>query len=234
MSCSAPANSWSPAPGPLSGHDGWVVFCPAEDAELLRLQKPDHRPTATAQQVHEVLDRGGAWFPQAVSAQLEGVDAEQVREALWEQFWAGVVQPDSFAVLREFMNTGSTAHRRRSSPVRSRHTSRRTALRQAVRAARGEGPHAAGTGGRWSLTPEPTAAATETAHTRAEILLARYGVLTRGSVVAEQTPGGFTGVYKVLAAARGRRPHPARLLHRAAGCRPVHRLGDDRPAARHL
>lgn len=187
--------------GTLSGHDGWVVFCPAEDAELLRLQKPDHRPTATAQQVHEVLDRGGAWFPQAVSAQLEGVDAEQVREALWEQFWAGVVQPDSFAVLREFMNTGSTAHRRRSSPVRSRHTSRRTALRQAVRAARGEGPHAAGTGGRWSLTPEPTAAATETAHTRAEILLDRYGVLTRGSVVAEQTPGGFTGVYKVLAAA---------------------------------
>nr|WP_221206262.1 ATP-dependent helicase [Garicola koreensis] len=187
--------------GALSGHDGWVVFFPAEDAELLRLQKPDHRPTETADRVQQVLDRGGAWFPQAVSAQLEGLDADQVREALWEQFWAGVVQPDSFAVLREFMNAGSTAHRRRSSPVRSRHTSRRTALRQAVRAARGESAHSGGTGGRWSLTPVPTAAATETAHTRAEILLDRYGVLTRGSVVAEQTPGGFTGVYKVLAAA---------------------------------
>src|SRR5699024_1299175 len=45
------------------------------------------------------------------------------------------------------------------------------------------------------------ASATEAAHTRAEILLDRYGVLTRGSVMAEQTPGGFSGVYKVFAAA---------------------------------
>ena len=111
------------------------------------------------------------------------------------------MQPDSFAVLRDFMNTGSTAHRRRSRAVRSRHTSRRTALRQAVRAARGEAEHSGGSGGRWSLTPVPSASPTEAAHTRAEILLDRYGVLTRGSVVAEQTPGGFTGAYKVLAAA---------------------------------
>ena len=187
--------------GALTGHDGWVAFYPAEDAQLLALQSSDYRPTETARSVLEVLERGGAWFPDAVSAQLDGVSLPDVRDALWELFWAGVVHPDSFAALRGFMNTGSTAHRRRSRPVRSRHTSRRTALRQAVRASRGEGDYAAGTGGRWQLTPRPEAGATEAAHTRAEILLDRYGVLTRGSVVAEQTPGGFSGVYKVFAAA---------------------------------
>ena len=35
----------------------------------------------------------------------------------------------------------------------------------------------------------------------AEVLLDRYGVVTRGAVVAEEVPGGFAGVYRVLAAA---------------------------------
>jgi ATP-dependent Lhr-like helicase len=35
----------------------------------------------------------------------------------------------------------------------------------------------------------------------AEVLLDRYGILTRGSVVAEGVSGGFAGVYRVLAAA---------------------------------
>ncbi len=39
------------------------------------------------------------------------------------------------------------------------------------------------------------------AYATAEVLLDRYGVLTRGSVVAEDVPGGFAGVYRVLAAA---------------------------------
>jgi ATP-dependent Lhr-like helicase len=37
--------------------------------------------------------------------------------------------------------------------------------------------------------------------TNAELLLDRYGVLTRGSVVTEDVPGGFAAVYRVLAAA---------------------------------
>ena len=45
--------------------------------------------------------------------------------------------------------------------------------------------------------PDPTARAYATA----ELLLDRYGVLTRGSVQAEDVPGGFAGVYRVLAAA---------------------------------
>ncbi|MGH3358825.1 MAG: Lhr family helicase, partial [Nocardioidaceae bacterium] len=52
--------------------------------------------------------------------------------------------------------------------------------------------------GRWSLLPTPDSDATVRAHANAELLLDRYGVVTRGSVVAERVPGGFAGVYKVL------------------------------------
>jgi ATP-dependent Lhr-like helicase len=39
---------------------------------------------------------------------------------------------------------------------------------------------------------------TRRAHTLAEVLLDRYGVVTRGAVVAERAPGGFAAVYRVL------------------------------------
>jgi ATP-dependent Lhr-like helicase len=41
------------------------------------------------------------------------------------------------------------------------------------------------------------------AHAAAEVLLDRYGIVTRGSVVAEETPGGFAAVYKVMSAFEG-------------------------------
>ncbi|NLS09664.1 ATP-dependent helicase [Nesterenkonia sp. MY13] len=190
--------------GALSGHDGWVAFYPAEDAELIgpRGGSPDAE-NPTAQQIIEVLSRGGAWFPEAVAAATEDLPATAIRQQLWELFWSGVVYPDSFAALREFMNSGSTAHKSsKQGQARSRRTSRRMALRQAAAAARGT--TSASNDGRWQLVPtgtQPPAEATEAAYARAEILLDRYGVLTRGSVTAEQTPGGFAGVYKVLSAA---------------------------------
>src|SRR5437870_2636742 len=42
---------------------------------------------------------------------------------------------------------------------------------------------------------------TRRAHALAEVLLDRHGVLTRGAVGAERTPGGFAAVYPVLRAA---------------------------------
>ncbi|MGO1183389.1 ATP-dependent helicase [Micrococcaceae sp. AOP34-BR2-30] len=57
------------------------------------------------------------------------------------------------------------------------------------------------TAGRWSLTPSPaegSGAVTLRAHTQAEALLDRYGVITRGSVQAEQLPGGFATQYRLL------------------------------------
>lgn len=56
------------------------------------------------------------------------------------------------------------------------------------------------TAGRWSvLRPEPLNA-TVRAQAQAELLLDRYGILTRGPVAVEDVPGGFATVYKVLRA----------------------------------
>jgi ATP-dependent Lhr-like helicase len=55
--------------------------------------------------------------------------------------------------------------------------------------------------GRWTRLPDAVIDATTRAVTSAELLLDRYGILTRGSVVAEDIPGGFAAVYRVLAAA---------------------------------
>ena len=57
------------------------------------------------------------------------------------------------------------------------------------------------TAGRWSLLPDIETDPTVTAYARAEVLLDRYGVLTRGAVAAEDVPGGFAGVYRLLSAA---------------------------------
>ncbi len=55
--------------------------------------------------------------------------------------------------------------------------------------------------GRWSALPAPPELDPPTIHARgtAELLLDRYGVVTRGSVMAENIIGGFGLMYKVLA-----------------------------------
>jgi ATP-dependent Lhr-like helicase len=55
-------------------------------------------------------------------------------------------------------------------------------------------------GGRWSLLAERDSDPTRRAHTLAETLLERHGVVIRGAVMSERAPGGFAGVYRVLAA----------------------------------
>lgn len=54
------------------------------------------------------------------------------------------------------------------------------------------------TAGRWSLLPKPVGDVTVRAAAASELLLERYGVLTRGSVMTEGTPGGFALAYRVL------------------------------------
>ena len=56
------------------------------------------------------------------------------------------------------------------------------------------------TAGRWAVLPERDGDPTRRAHARAEHLLERHGVVTRGAVVSERVVGGFAGVYKVLSA----------------------------------
>ena len=55
--------------------------------------------------------------------------------------------------------------------------------------------------GRWSLLPPVEEDATVRTVATAELLLDRYGIVTRGSVAAEEVPGGFAAVYRVLGTA---------------------------------
>jgi ATP-dependent Lhr-like helicase len=52
--------------------------------------------------------------------------------------------------------------------------------------------------GRWAVLPLASSAATPRAHALGETLLERYGVVTRGSVVAEGVLGGFALAYRSL------------------------------------
>ncbi len=54
--------------------------------------------------------------------------------------------------------------------------------------------------GRWSALPAAEPESTVRTHFQAELLLNRYGVLTKGAVAAEGLPGGFAMLYKVLSA----------------------------------
>ncbi len=147
--------------------------------------------------------------------------------ALWDLVWAGWVGNDTLAPVRGLLGLGRTAHKSRgrtprARPARPGRGARLSRLRRleevtgsldaalsgdggafsGLAAAGGPadlGP--AGTAraaGRWSLLPAPATDPTLRAHAAAEYLLDRYGVITRGSVVAEEVPGGFATQYRLL------------------------------------
>jgi ATP-dependent Lhr-like helicase len=136
-----------------------------------------------------------------------------IAEALWDLVFAGLVTSDTLAPLRARLTGGKTAHRSRAPVPRARlRGPSGLALLSAGRAGRAGGSGRSGSVaggvrrgtppsvvGRWSLVPDPETDPTVRAAAAAEVLLDRHGIVTRGAVVAEGTPGGFAGVYRVLA-----------------------------------
>jgi ATP-dependent Lhr-like helicase len=117
---------------------------------------------------------------------------EEIQEALWDLAWAGEATNDAFAPLRAPRLTLARAQRERV----------RGASRPGRFAARRRGGASAQVQGRWSLTePLFRADGQDPAARRraiAELLLERYGILTREQVRAEGVPGGFSGIYSEL------------------------------------
>ncbi len=117
---------------------------------------------------------------------------EELQEALWDLAWAGEATNDAFAPLRAPRLTLARAQRER---VRGAARPGRFAARR-----RGAGASAQ-VQGRWSLT-EPLFRGTGDPAARrraiAELMLERYGILTREQVRAEGLPGGFSGIYPEL------------------------------------
>ncbi|WP_345505962.1 ATP-dependent helicase [Terrabacter aeriphilus] len=213
--------------GSLPGDDGWVSLHLADAAHLTLTPPEVVDLTDDEQAVLDALEGGGAYFFRALSTRV-GLGDTELNDALWSLLWSGRVTNDTIAPLRALLAGGRTAHKRTTSgPRASRYAGRRGSLGRfgslrgplagsspaqveaAEEAATGKAlaaGRASGSGpstgvGRWTALPPAETDPTVRAVTNAELLLDRYGVLTRGSVVTEDVPGGFAAVYRVLAAA---------------------------------
>ncbi|WP_405489588.1 ATP-dependent helicase [Nocardia sp. NBC_00511] len=136
---------------------------------------------------------GGAYFFRQLLEASGSEDETGLVAALWELVWAGYAGGDTFAPVRALLAgtaRTTTAHRTPRRAPRGRMYLPRSGM-----PARSSSPQVAG---RWSLLPERIADNTVRAHATADVLLERYGVLTRGPVQSEGVPGGFALMYRVL------------------------------------
>jgi ATP-dependent helicase Lhr and Lhr-like helicase len=184
--------------GPI-GRSGRVALYFREDAAAIG--PPPARGAAEPPQGpdHELIRDRLASGPSFFTDLLAELDAspEALREALWDLVWSGEVTNDAWAPLRAprlALARGEPSQRaaaRRGG--RSRFAARRSTGAQSQ------------VQGRWSLAgsvfgPEPDAAlAAERRRTIAELLLERYGIVTREQVLAEGVKGGFAILYDTFA-----------------------------------
>jgi ATP-dependent Lhr-like helicase len=173
--------------GALGRNSGRVALYFRDDAEAIgpvavrgdAPDEPEHRV------LRERLAASPCFFTDLL-AELE-LAPEALQEALWDLVWAGEVTNDAWAPLRAPKLTLA-----RSQP-RPQRAGRRFGARRTGAAATVQG--------RWALTstifrtePDPA----QRRRTMAELLLERYGIVTREQVLAEGIPGGFSSLYDAL------------------------------------
>jgi ATP-dependent Lhr-like helicase len=171
--------------GSLPGGDGWVSLYLADTAPLLMAEPADITLTPLHDKVLEALGDGGAVFFRTLSDRVGSLNDQELVTVLWDLVWAGRLTNDTLAPLRSRLGSSRTTHRPR------------TRRRRPAMPSRTGPPTVAG---RWWLLPDRDSDATRRSHALAETLLDRYGVVIRGAVMAERTPGGFAAVYPVLRA----------------------------------
>jgi ATP-dependent Lhr-like helicase len=165
--------------------DGRVALYFRDDVRLagpppanVKLERPEG-------EVHDAIRERLAAGPDFWLDLLADLDhpLEELHAALWDLAWSGEVTNDAFSPLR--------APRLRGAPPaeqRGRRFARRRAAGTAVQ-------------GRWSLTAplfENAPAAGPRLRAQAELMLERYGIVTRETVLAEGIPGGFSSLYAEL------------------------------------
>lgn len=186
--------------GKAGAADPWIMLLPSDYATQLAPETDAEGVSMVQRSILDVLGRGGGFLFADIAAEAPGT-TEETREALWGLVEMGLVSPDSFAPIRTRLSSGGsrsgrTAHRSKRRPTRSRLRMGRTSFAQAQNAAgAGTPPDVMG---RWSLAVSAAVDATSRSVAHGEAWLDRYGVLTRGSVVAEDVLGGFALAYKVL------------------------------------
>jgi ATP-dependent Lhr-like helicase len=213
--------------GSIGRNSGRVALYFREDAPLLGAPSAPRSGAAASSSpsspehelLRERLARGPAFFTDLL-AELD-IAGETLREALWDLVWAGEATNDAWAPLRAphltlarggrasplagpATATGPTAGR--SMTGRSRFGTRRRGAQAQVQ-------------GRWSLTaslfgespdrhlaaspssgsPSTPLPSPERRRALAELLLERYGIVTREQVLAEGIRGGFALLYDSFA-----------------------------------
>ncbi|WP_406295940.1 ATP-dependent helicase [Embleya sp. NBC_00888] len=197
--CAAGEVVWA-GHGALPGKDGWLSLCLADAAPYLLPPPVPLETTSLHTAILAALSGGYALFFRQLTERLElpaPASEAAIAEALWDLVWSGRVTGDTLTPLRALLGSGrtsgSTAHRARRATPRGRYAG--LSRGRPVASGRTGPPTVAG---RWSLAPAPEPDPTRRAHALAETLLDRHGVVTRGAVVAEGSPGGFAAAYKVL------------------------------------
>ena len=187
--CAAGEVVWIGA-GALGRRSGKVALYFREDVALLG--PPPGRGEAPSEPTHEAIRerlRTGACFFTDLLVDVTGMPTEELQEALWDLVWAGEVTNDAFSPLRSPKLNAQWSQKARADRRRSFSARRRGAQPQVQ--------------GRWSLVENLFRAEVDPVQrrrTQAELLLERYGIVTREQVLAEGIPGGFSSLYDQLAA----------------------------------
>jgi ATP-dependent Lhr-like helicase len=169
--------------GPLGRSGGKVALYFREDVRLAGPPPASAKLESPTGDVHDAIRELLGSQPCFWLDLVDALDLprEELHSALWDLAWAGEATNDAFAPLR--------APRLRSVP-RSERRGRRFAAR---RPAAGQAVQ-----GRWSLTArlfEGAPPAGPRLRAQAELMLERYGIVTRETVLAEGIPGGFAALY---------------------------------------
>jgi ATP-dependent Lhr-like helicase len=206
MLCASGEVVWVGA-GP-SGRSGRVALYFREDAPAIgppsqgrSARQGEERPGSPEHDLLRARLTAGPCFFTDLLAEID-LAAESLREALWDLVWAGEVTNDAWAPLRAPhlalardprvpRSAGRERPARSIAGGRSRFAGRRAGAHSQVQ-------------GRWSLTapvfgpPAAPGAARDERRALCELLLERYGIVTREQVLAEGIPGGFASLYETF------------------------------------
>ncbi len=172
--------------GPLGRGDGRVALYFREDVRLAGPPPANAKLERAEGDVHDAIRERLAAGPDFWLDLLADLDfgAEELHTALWDLAWSGEVTNDAFSPLR-------APRLRAVSPQE----------RQGRRFARRRSSAGAAVQGRWSLTAPLFAGAPPIGprlRAQAELMLERYGIVTRETVLAGGVPGGFSTLYAEL------------------------------------
>ncbi|MDP2270093.1 MAG: DEAD/DEAH box helicase [Archangium sp.] len=178
---------------PSGDKDGRIALYLTEHVAHLHRPATLDEETLSPQEraIVEQLRKRGALFFASLHQALGGGFAPELVAALWSLTWKGVLTNDSFFPLRELIRTQAQSKKRQSFEPRTFRSRRSTPVQA---------------DGRWSLVQrrlEVDAAAltdTQWATRLAQQWLTRYGLVTRDVAAAENTVGGFSGLYDVFKA----------------------------------